>query len=60
MALNEYHGLIKTFHNKIMAFSLNVRKVRSLLHEVKNDKIKSRSVENQAGFKLHVTFVCYY
>ena len=38
----------------------NKKKVRSLLHEVKTDKNKSRSVEKQAGFKLHVTLVCYY
>ena len=36
----------------------SVRNVRSLLHEVKTGK-KSWSMEKQAGFKLHVTLVCY-
>ena len=36
----------------------SVRSVRSLLHEVKTGK-KSWSMEKQAGFKLHVTLVCY-
>ena len=36
----------------------SVRNVRSLLHEVKTNK-KSRSMEKQAGFKFHVTLLCY-
>ena len=39
-------------------FSFSVKNVRSPLHEVKTEK-KSWSVEKQAGFKLHVTLVCY-
>ena len=42
----------------IIGLAFSVRSVRSLLHEVKTGK-KSWSMEKQAGFKLHVTLVCY-